>query len=224
MVETVLIKYQSQRYFSFLYLPDFSEVLHPQNSFSPQLSSFNSNIPFSFCPLFLAYLTYYNGFKCKLYVDNSLISISNTDLFSNLFPHIFGCFSGMSHPTSSHLITFSPSQPVPPLPLLVKKPPSTQLYSWALAHARNLFLIAGTSHLTSRSMTSTSKIDLKSISFFQSSSHTITTLLQLFVKQFNASFPHQIIRKFFHILLFLQSAAEYLSFIGTQQIYLKQVK
>lgn len=132
MVETVLIKYQSQRYFSFLYLPDFSEVLHPQNSFSPQLSSFNSNIPFSFCPLFLAYLTYYNGFKCKLYVDNSLISISHTDLFSNLFPHIFGCFSGMSQPTSSHLITFSPSQPVPPLPLLVKKPPSTQLYSWAL--------------------------------------------------------------------------------------------
>ena len=116
VVETVLIKYQSQRYFSFLYLPDFSEVLHPQNSFSPQLSSFNSNIPFSFCSLFLAYLIYSSGFKCKLYVDNSLISISHTDLFSNLFPHIFGCFPGMSHPTSSHLIAFSPSQPVPPLP------------------------------------------------------------------------------------------------------------
>ena len=161
--------------FSFLHSLDFSQVLHPQNSFSSQRSSSNSSIPFSLCSLFLAYLS----ILMALNINSRL----TTHKF--LFPKQISFLTCSSHlwnsPKSVTPNIFTPGQlfppqPFPPYPVQWK---GHHLLSCAVDQllVRNLFLIADTSHLTSRSMTSASRIDLKSISFFQLSSHTVTTLL-----------------------------------------------
>ena len=95
---------------SYIYLTSqkcyIHKILFLHNSAVPKAVSLSPSV-------FLTYLIYTNGLKYKLQVDNSKISISQTDLFADLF------LTSLKFSRECHTSIFTPGQLFPPQSLMI---------------------------------------------------------------------------------------------------------